>query len=229
MKIWTVNDVMTRAVVSVDRDASYRNMVDLLVDRRISALPVIDDAGRVVGIVSETDLFRKIEYAGDDAPRIFDSPRRRAERRKSAGRTAADLMSSTVVAVNPDTSIALAARTMDRAGVKRLPVVDRQARLVGIVTRGDLLRVHLRPDQDIRAEIERNVLGVFLIEEASGVAVAVADGSVNLSGKVDRWSSADLAERLCREIAGVVDVTSTLEYRFDDRRAERPMPPFGAM
>ena len=83
---------MTRAVVSVEPAASYRGMVDLLADKRISALPVIDDAGRVIGIVSEADLLRKIEYAGVEEPRIFDGRRRRDDRRKAPGRTAAELM-----------------------------------------------------------------------------------------------------------------------------------------
>ncbi|MFD0524364.1 CBS domain-containing protein [Paractinoplanes durhamensis] len=209
---------MTRTVISVDRDASYRNMVDLLIHRRISALPVIDDAGRVLGIVSEADLLRKIEFAGEEEPRIFEGRRRRDERRKSAGRTAADLMSTPCVAVTSDTSIALAARTMHASGVRRLPIIDQAGMLVGIVSRSDLLRVHTRPDEEIRADIEHDVLGVFLIEEADGVSVAVADGMVTLTGKVDRRSSAEMAERLTREVAGVVGVTSTLDYSFDDRR-----------
>src|SRR3954452_11073805 len=94
VKTWTVSDVMTHRVVSVDRAASYRNMVDLLTEMRISAVPVIDGAGHVLGVVSETDLLRKIEYNGGEEPRIFDGPRRRDDRRRSQGRVAADLMSA---------------------------------------------------------------------------------------------------------------------------------------
>src|SRR5690242_2816340 len=86
MMNWTVDDVMTTAVVSVDRAASYRDVVDLLVEHHFSAVPVIDTAGRVVGVVSEADLLRKIEYAGAEEPRLFDS-RRRGERRKALART----------------------------------------------------------------------------------------------------------------------------------------------
>ncbi|MFC7272451.1 CBS domain-containing protein [Paractinoplanes rhizophilus] len=220
---------MTPRVVSVDRATSYRTMVDLLTEHRISAVPVIDEAGHVLGVVSEADLLRKIEYAGDAEPRIFDGPRRRDERRRSRAGAAAELMSAPPVVVTADTSITAAARTMDREGVKRLPVVDERGRLIGIVTRGDLLKVHLRPDDEILADIRTGVLDRFLSEEAETVVVAVVDGVVTLTGKVDRWSSADLAARLCREVAGVVDVNSTLEYSFDDSQVYGSRLGFGTM
>jgi len=157
MKNWTVDDVMTTAVVSVDQAASYRSVVDLLVGRRVSAVPVVDSFQRVSGVVSETDLLRKIEYAGDEAPRLFDGRRRRGERGKALARTAADLMSAPAVTVLRGTSIARAARQMDAQKVKRLPVVDDLGRLIGIVTRGDLLKAHLRPDDDIRADLGTGV------------------------------------------------------------------------
>lgn len=217
MKTWTVDDVMTRTVVSVDESASYRDIVDLLVEKRFSAVPVTDPFRKVVGVVSEADLLRKIEYAGDEAPRVFDGPRRRGDRRKALARTASDLMSSPPVAVVSGTSIVAAARRMDRAGVKRLPVVDENGRLVGIVTRTDLLKVHLRSDPEILSDIRANVLYAYLIEDADKVDVSVADGAVMLSGRVDRWSAAELAVKLTRQVPGVVDVTSALEYGFDDR------------
>lgn len=218
MQTWTVRDVMTRRVVSVDRDASYRNMVDLLTGKRISALPVIDEAGHVLGVVSETDLLRKIEYAGDEEPRIFDGPRRRDDRRRSQGRVAADLMSAPPIVVAADTTIPAAARTMHREGVKRLPVVDEHNRLAGIVTRGDLLKTHLRTDQEILDDVCTGVLRRFLPDDEEAVMAAVVDGVVTLTGTVDRWTSVDIAERLTRQIAGVVEVQSTLDYGFDDRQ-----------
>ncbi|MCU7731076.1 CBS domain-containing protein [Actinoplanes sp. KI2] len=229
MKPWTVRDVMTRRVVSVDRGTSYRNMVDLLTEKRISALPVIDETGHVVGVVSEADLLRKIEYAGDEAPRLFDGPRRRDERLRSQGRTAADLMSTPPIVVATDTTIAAAARTMHREGVKRLPVVDEHGRLVGIVTRGDLLKTHLRTDQEILDDVRTGVLRRFLPEDEATVIAAVVDGVVTLTGTVDRWTSADIAERLTRQIAGVVDVNSTLDYRFDDRQVRGARLGFGTL
>jgi CBS domain-containing protein len=216
MKNWTVDDVMTTAVVSVDQAASYRSVVDLLIGRRVSAVPVVDSFQRVTGVVSETDLLRKIEYAGDEAPRLFEGRRRRGERGKALARTVADLMSAPAVTVISGTSIAKAARRMDAEKVKRLPVVDDLGRLVGIVTRGDLLKVHLRPDDDIRADVEtatRRALG----GDADAVTVEVDDGTVALTGKVERASMAQEAARLARQVPGVVDVADKVSFDYDDR------------
>ncbi|GIF16362.1 CBS domain-containing protein [Actinoplanes teichomyceticus] len=227
MRTWTVGDVMTRDVVSVAEQTSYRDVVDLLVEMRISAVPVVDGSGRVTGVVSEADLLRKIEYGGQDQPRIFEGRRRRGERAKATARTAAELMSAPPVVVREGTPIAAAARLMDSTGVKRLPVTDAAGRLVGIASRTDLLRTYLRSDDDIRADVRNTVLREFLAEEADGVTVTVAEGAVTLAGRVGRWSSADLAERLTHQVAGVVQVRSSLSYDLDDRNLEGPVGPFG--
>ncbi|MBM2615786.1 CBS domain-containing protein [Actinoplanes sp. LDG1-06] len=208
MKTWTVDDVMTEAVVSVPPTATYRELVDLLIGRHFSAVPVVDDFQRVIGVVSETDLLRKIQYAGDDEPRLFERRRRRGERAKSRAGAATDLMSEPAVTVATGTPIAAAARTLDDERVKRLPVVDAAGRLVGIVTRGDLLKVHLRPDDEIR----RDVLSVIF----ETVGAEVREGVVTLTGEVDRWSAADRAERLARQVPGAVRIVNRLTYDFDD-------------
>jgi len=217
MKTWQVDDVMTTAVVTVPQSAAYREVVDLLVAHRFSAVPVVDDFQRVTGVVSEADLLRKIEYAGEEQPRMFDGRRRRGERVKASARTAADLMSAPPVTVPAGTSLAAAARLMDSEAIKRLPVVDDLGRLIGIVSRGDLLKVHLRPDDDIRADVESGVLRTFLVEDADTVQVTVQDGVVTLTGRVDRLSARDIADRQTRLIAGVVTVVDELEYGYDDR------------
>jgi len=222
MRNWTVDDVMTTEVVSVDETTSYRDIVDLLIERHVSAVPVIDAFGRVAGVVSEADLLRKIEYAGDEEPRLFESRRRRDDRARATSRTAADLMTSPAVDVLTGTSIGAAARRMDQANVKRLPVIDDLGRLIGIVTRGDLLKVHLRPDREILADIENGILRPYLTDEANTLSATVEEGIVTLSGSVERWSSADLAIRLIRQLPGVVDVVSTVEFAFDDRNLLTP-------
>jgi len=216
MKTWTVDDVMTPAVVSVGEGASYRDVVDLLIGNRISAVPVVDAMGRVTGVVSEADLLRKIEYGGEGETRLFEGHRQRGEHRKASARTVAELMTAPPVLAPAGTSIAAAARLMDREGVKRLPVVDDQGRLTGIVTRGDLLKVHLRTDVEILSDIEAGVVRPFLAAEATAVTVAVVGGAVTLAGRVDQRSTAEIAERLCRRIPGVVAVSATLDYGFDD-------------
>jgi CBS-domain-containing membrane protein len=222
MATWNVDDVMTKAVVSVARTASYRSVVDLLIGKRFSAVPVVDEFGRVSGVVSEADLLRKIEYAGREEPRLFDGRRRRGERAKALAGTAEDLMSAPAVVVLAGTNIAAAARLMDGEQVKRLPVVDDLGRLVGIVTRGDLLKVHLRPDDEIGAEITADVLGGPPAGEVATVGVDVVAGVVTLTGRVDRWTTADLAARLTRQVAGVVEVIDKLEFDLDDRNAVGP-------
>jgi len=176
MKNWIVDDVMTEAVVSVEQSASYRSVIDLLVAHRFSAVPVVDTFHRVSGVVSESDLLRKIEYAGDAEPRMFEGRRRRDDRGKALARTAGDLMSAPPVVVLAGTSIAAAARLMDSADVKRLPVVDDLGRLVGIVSRGDLLKVHLRPDDEILADVETGVLRLVPAGGSAPVTASVADG-----------------------------------------------------
>jgi len=222
MKNWTVDDVMTHEVVTVDSSASYRYLVDLLTAHRFSAVPVVDSARRVIGVVSEADLLRKIEYAGSEGPRLFDGRRHRTDRAKATARTAADLMSTPPVVAPLGTSIAAAARHLDARHVKRLPVVDADGRLAGIVTRGDLLKVHLRGDDDIRADIETGVLRPYLADDANAITVAVADGVVTVSGAVYRRSDADLVDRLVRQVAGVVSATSSLAFSFDDREVPSP-------
>jgi CBS-domain-containing membrane protein len=216
MKTWRVNDVMTTAVVTVSQDTPYRDVVDLLVRNRFSAVPVVDEFQRVTGVVSEADLLRKIEYAGSEEPRMFDGRRRRGERVKASARTAADLMSTPPVTVPASTSIPAAARVMDGEGVKRLPVVDDLGRLIGIVSRGDLLKVHLRPDDEILTDVQGGVLRPFMAADVERVHVTVDHGVVTFTGRVDRWSTTDIAGRLTRQIAGVVDVVDQLEYDYDD-------------
>lgn len=228
MKSRNVDDVMTTTVIGVHESAPYRELVDLLVRHRVSAVPVVDAAHRVIGVVSEADLLRKIEYAGDEEPRLFDRRRRRRDRTTAAGRTAADLMSRPPVVALRGTTIAAAARLMDAERVKRLPVVDDLGRLLGIVSRADLLKVHLRADEEVLADLMENVLQLFLADGSSKVIAAVVDGVVTLDGHVDRWSSADLVVRLTRQVPGVVDVTSHLVYDFDDSKILYSGSMFGA-
>jgi CBS domain-containing protein len=213
---WNVDDVMTKAVVSVQPAASYREVVDLLIGHRFSAVPVVDEFQHVTGVISEADLLFKIEYAGEEAPRLFEGRRRRGKRAKAYAGSAADLMSSPPVVVLSGTPIASAARLMDTENVKRLPVVDDLGRLIGIVSRGDLLKVHLRPDDEIIADVGGDVFDVLLPEGSEQVNLAVAGGVVTLTGRVDRRSTADLALRLTRRVPGVVEVIDKLDIAFED-------------
>ncbi|MEV4346490.1 CBS domain-containing protein [Actinoplanes sp. NPDC049596] len=216
MSAWKVDDVMTKAVVSVQPAASYRDVVDLLVGHRFSAVPVVDEFHRVSGVISEADLLRKIEYAGDESPRLFEGRRRRSERAKAYAGAAAGLMSSPPVVVTSGTPIAAAARLMDAESVKRLPVVDDLGRLIGIVSRGDLLKVHLRPDDEILADLGRDVIAAVRPGGSDQLDVTVDEGVVTMTGRLDRRSTANRAVRLARQVPGVVEVTDKLEVAFED-------------
>jgi CBS domain-containing protein len=216
MKLWRVDDVMTRDVVSVPEDTPYRELVDLLISRRVSALPVVDRHERVTGVVSEADLVHKVEAAGGASPRIFDGWRRRGDRAKAGGRTAAEVMTSPVVSAEASLSLAAAARRMQREHVKRLPVVDHQGHLIGIVTRSDLLKVHRRSDTEICRDVMSEALRDASATTGASVRVTCTDGVVTLSGRVFFRSVAARIAGVTRRVPGVVDVADGLTFDIDD-------------
>ncbi len=212
-----VRDVMTSNVVAVRERTGYKEIVEVLVGFKVSAVPVLDAEYRVVGIVSEADLLSKAEFADEhvQAP-LFERRRRRVAREKAAGETASELMTSPAITTGPEASVVEAARLMAAERVKRLPVVGDQGRLIGIVARSDLLRPYLRPDDGIRDEVAHEVLGKTMGIRPPEVEVRVADGVVTLHGSVDRRSTATIAVRLARAVSGVVDVVDELAYEHDD-------------
>ncbi len=212
-----IETVMTTKVVTATPVTPFRELVELLGQRRISALPVIDDDRRVVGIVSEADLLIKQgwPHGGSDAgmlealrhPRRFD---------KGAGVCAAEVMTRKVATVPLGTPLAVAARLMIRLGVKRLPVVDAQGRLAGIVTRGDLLKAFLRPDPAIAWEIRHEVLRDRFPEVGAHVQVEVHDGTVTLTGGLERRSQVAVLVGAVQAVAGVTAVNAKLTWEIDD-------------
>ncbi|WDZ83035.1 CBS domain-containing protein [Micromonospora cathayae] len=217
MRTWQVGDVMTVDVVTVGEQTPYRDIVDLLLRRRVSAVPVVDGFRRVLGVVSEADLLHKVEHSGHpDERRVFTRPRRRAALAKADAMLAGELMTAPAVTTYPQASLPAAARLMDREQVKRLPVLDDLGRLVGIVTRSDLLRVHLRSDTEIREDVVGEVLRRVLAVRDGLVTVQVRQGAVTLDGRLDRRTSAELAARLAGQVSGVTRVVSTIGYDVDD-------------
>jgi len=212
----TVGDVMTHEVVRVGEETPYRALVDLLVERRISAVPVVDGANRVVGVVSDADLLHRIEFLGDEHERrVFERPSRQAARAKSHAASARDLMTGPAVTVTPETPVVSAAKVMAAAGVKRLPVVDANGHLVGIVARSDLLTTYVRPDASVRDDVVTMVRDEMWIDPAT-VGVEVTDGVVTLTGTVDRRSTAAIVARLAGGVPGVVEVIDRLAWDRDD-------------
>ncbi|MCK2219455.1 CBS domain-containing protein [Actinomadura sp. ATCC 31491] len=228
----TVKDVMTSQIASVPADASFKDVAEALIAHGVSAVPVLDDAGRAVGVVSEADLLPKEEfrerYYGDDyQPPLRARLRHRLSeehgggRRKAAGDTAAELMTAPPVTVAATASTVVAARRMDEHGVKRLVVVDGDGRVEGVVSRRDLLKVFVRADADIAREIREDVLERSLWVETLGVEVAVRQGIVTLSGWMDRRSEAAIAVRMVARVNGVVDVIDKLTWKHDDTKWDK--------
>ncbi|WP_354638293.1 CBS domain-containing protein [Kitasatospora camelliae] len=212
----TVHDVMTQEVVTAHPDTPFKEIAALFHRNDITALPVVDDQRRPVGMVSEADLIRKEAVLPDPEGR---SPGRwldARDRARAEAETAGGLMTTPVVTARAGWSVPEAARQMDRHNVKRLPVVDEVGRLVGIVSRRDLLQVFLRHDAAIREEILHDVLGQTLWLAPGDVRVTVDDGVVTLAGRLPRRSLIPVAERLCRAVDGVVAVHQTLDWTEDD-------------
>jgi CBS-domain-containing membrane protein len=217
MRTWQVGDVMTGDVATVEETTPYRAVVDVMTTRRVSAVPVVDEFRRVLGVISEADLLHKIELIGEPHERrIFESRRRHDARVKADALVARDLMTAPAVTTTATATLVEAARIMDREHVKRLVVADDLGRLVGIVSRSDLLKVHLRPDEDIRRDVIDEVLKRVLMLEENAIDISVTDGVVTLSGQLDRRSSVEIAARLAARISGVVRVADGLTYEYDD-------------
>jgi len=212
-----VRDVMTPQVLTVDEQAPFKEIVALMDECRISALPVLDEKGRVVGIVSEADLLLKEEFPeGPAGGRLLQGRRQREERAKAAGDTAVELMTAPAVTIGPDATVTEAARLLHRHGIKRLPVVDPAGPLLGIVSRADLLKVFLRPDAEIAQAIRQEVLLRGMWVNPDTVVAEVRDGVVTLTGRLERRSLIPIAVSLVHGIDGVVGVVDRLTFELDD-------------
>ena len=193
-----VQDVMTIEVVVAHPTTPVKQVSYLLAGHGLSALPVIDGQGRVLGVVSETDLF-------GDSQRPAGGP---------VATTAGEVMTSPAVTVSPHATLTEAARRMQADGLKRLPVVAASGRLIGIVSRADLLRPLVRPDEHISRDVEELLERKLLV--AAGVEVEVRDGIVTLTGQLERRSLIPILVGLADGIEGVVRVEDWLTFAFDD-------------
>ncbi|MGA5823803.1 CBS domain-containing protein [Kitasatospora sp. NPDC094028] len=186
----TVADVMTHAVVAVGRDADFREIAETLQRWRVSALPVLTGDGRVVGVVSEADLLLARDRDGERAEAL----------------TAGRMMTVPAVTVHPGSPLGEAARAMARGHLKRLPVVDGEDYLVGIVSRGDLLKVYLGDDRELADRVRFELVATLGPEAGLGTDVRSESGRITLTGGLPDSVSAAVLERLVRSVPGVADV-----------------------
>jgi CBS domain-containing protein len=197
MRPRSVGDLMTPAAVSVRPGTTFKEIARILDEYDITAVPVVDDWERPVGVVSEADLLRK-----------QTSGRR--------GNSARDLMTSPAVVAEPGWHAERAARTMERHKVKRLPVVDGHGRLTGVISRSDLVRLFLRRDRAIQEEILEDIIVRTLGLAPSALTVEVDEGQVTLSGSVECKGLIPRTVRLCESVDGVVEVVNRLRFDHDD-------------
>jgi CBS domain-containing protein len=214
-----VRDVMTTKVISVRKHAQFKDILQVMRAHQFSAFPVLDDGDKVIGVVSEDDLLIKTGYDGGE--RVAGFLMRRADKAKAAGLTAADLMTRPAITIGPDVSVAEAARTMHAKHVKRLPVVTGDGRLVGVVSRTDLLGVYDRPDSQIRDEIMTQVIGDEFLLDNRAFTVTVDAGVVTLRGPVDSERVGLSLLDTVRQVDGVVGIREKLSYPPVERRSHR--------
>jgi CBS domain-containing protein len=206
-----VRDVMTSRVVAVRSDASFKEMVARMRESRVSAFPVVDGSGRVIGVVSEADFLDK-EAEQADIQGVLASLLYFRSHAKSTGVTADELMTSPAVTVGPDTPVVDAARLMRDRRVKRLPVINDTGHLIGIISRADVLGVFLRPDQDIRREVTDEVIPASGAQGPTRFTVTVTGGIVTLAGRPENdRAGQELAEAI-RRVEGVVAVYDQFSY-----------------
>ena len=220
---WNVSSVMTPDVVTVSPLATYKEIALRMSEHRVSALPVVDQDGRVAGLVSQADLLLKEERpaAGPGGPLIHPH----GDAARATGRNAAAVMTSPAVTIGPEATLTEAARLMHRRRVKRLPVVDRDGRLLGIVSRSDLLRPYLRSDESVAREVREDVARRMLAIDPEALRVEVQDGVVRLHGTVETRSLATILTRLVERVEGVVGVDDRLAWKLDDRNIDLEPPP----
>jgi CBS domain-containing protein len=212
-----VRDVMTTSVITVDRLTPYKEIAKLLTEHRISGVPVLMMGRHVAGVVTEADLLAVEDKSARQARAAAATGQRRwmrGRRQAAIALTAGDLMTSPPITIHPDATIPGAARVMNANHVRRLPVVDEGGKLIGLVSRRDLLSVFLRPDSEIEEDAQA-VLDDILLTEPGDTKVLVRNGVVSLTGTLTAGNGRQpdlipVAIRLLWDIDGVVDVVSHL-------------------
>ena len=219
----TVRDIMTTGVIAVRGDTSFKEMAAMLGSSRVSGFPVIDRAGKVLGVVSETDMLIK-EADRASHPEVFAGLRRSRDLQKAAGVTAAELMTSPPVTIGPEEPVQHAAFLMYDRAVERLPVVDEAGHLVGIVSQVDVLSIFSRPDEEIRREVTDLVTQPDVLMDPEDLEVTVEDGIVTLSGRpLTGQIGRDVIEAV-RHIEGIVAVRDQLGPADEDDRLHTATP-----
>jgi CBS domain-containing protein len=211
---------MTKDVLTVGTDTPLKDAAALLARHRISGLPVVDGERRVLGVLSEGDiLYKESETPG--RPGFLErllAPGSAPLELKLTARTVGQAMSAPALTIGPRRPVTEAATVMIEDGVNRLPVVDHEERLMGIITRADLVRAFVRPDEEIEREIREDVIRKTLWLEPEQLTIAVSGGEVELGGQVETKLDAEIIPGFIQRVPGVVGVTSKLRWREENSR-----------
>lgn len=221
MRHTTVSEVMAKDVVTVTPTTSFSSVAKLLHDAGVRAVPVVDPEGVLLGVVSEADLMASAARSGPGSARWARHTHRNRPEAKVGATTAAELMTAFVEAVAPTTTVATAARLMMESHLRWMPVCDEAGRVVGVLSRSDVLTVFMRDDDSIRTEIVQEVPG----GNADGVQVDVRDGVVTLTGEVATRGDAERLAKAVERVEGAVAVVDQLTYRVDERLADARATP----
>jgi len=217
-----IKELMSEDVVAVGPETHLKDVATILADRGISGLPVISELRKVLGVVSEADILVKEQGPEARHGGLFGwlLGGGVADDARLAARTAGEAMTSPAITISAHTHVSEAARLMTENAIKRLPVVDWDGKLVGIVTRADLVRAFARTDAEIEREIRDDVIRRTLwADDDKNLGIQVHRGDVILSGEFERRSDAELMPRFVARVPGVVSVRSTLTWRRDDQKA----------
>jgi CBS domain-containing protein len=198
----TVGNVMTTKVLAVAPDTDFRKIATIFRENRVSACPVVNGAGQVLGVVSEADLLHKAAETEFPAGPIR-LQWKLSQKSKATAVTAGQLMTSPAVTIHADAPVTAAAKTMQDRSLKRLPVVDEGDKLIGIVSRVDVLSVYERPDSAIQADIQRLISDEFALPPER-IAVTVTAGIVTLTGGIPSREMALTLVAQTRNVDGVV-------------------------
>ncbi len=219
-----VRDLMTTDPLTVSPDTLLKEAARTMVRNKVSGLPVLVD-GALVGIVTEGDFLRQEANRGQPYRfSLLDALFGEGPSDPPAAETVAEVMTELVISTTPQVTIGEAARVMANKRVKRLPVVDEDGVLVGIISRADVVNAFTKPDEIIEDEIREDIVRRLLFLDPQEVGVTVDDGVVTLEGEMENRTEAHLLEELARRVEGVVRVNSQLTFLVDDQKAERQYP-----
>lgn len=217
-----VADVMTSPVFTVRRDTPLKDVAHLLIDNGVSGVPVVNDDGTVAGVVSEADFLVKEQGAGEIRHRrlarlLGETAEAQHQIDVVRAHTAGEAMTAPAVTIEASRAIREAAAVMTGRHVNRLPVTDDAGRIVGIVTRADLVRAYVRTDEELVRTIREDILLRMLWIDPAAFKVAVVNGEASIDGHVERRSTAEIIEETVRMVPGVVEVRAEIRWSLEDR------------